>query len=106
MMLSGLAEMGSLANQAVDNSAGGLVCFDVALEGTEMDLRSVLSLVVAPEQIAVQAHGAPAAGPAAPPAAPVNGAAPARTWTGGARRGERDIRRSRRVQAQQAGTRG
>ena len=84
MMLSGLAEMGSLANQAVDNSAGGLVCFDVALEGTEMDLRSVLSLVVAPQQIAVQAHAdAPAAGATAPPVAPVNGAAPARAWTGG-----------------------
>jgi len=63
MMLAGLADMGSLCNQAVDNNTGGLVCFDLTLEGTEFDLRSVLSLVVPPEQIDVQvAHqAAPAA---------------------------------------------
>ena len=61
MMLAGLAEMGSLTRQAVDNRAGGLVCFDVALEGTEIDLRSVLSLVVPSGQIGLQAHDASAA---------------------------------------------
>jgi two-component system, chemotaxis family, sensor kinase CheA len=53
MMLAGLGEMGSLSQQAIDNQAGGLVCFQAELEGSEFDLRSVLSLVVPPEQIAV-----------------------------------------------------
>ena len=53
MMLAGLGEMGTLSNQAIDNQVGALVCFDVELEGSEFDLRSVLSLVVPPEQIAV-----------------------------------------------------
>jgi two-component system, chemotaxis family, sensor kinase CheA len=53
MMLAGLGEMGSLSKQAVANQAGGLVCFEVELEGSEFDLRSVLSLVVPPEQIAI-----------------------------------------------------
>ncbi|HWP11861.1 MAG TPA: chemotaxis protein CheA [Ramlibacter sp.] len=65
MMLAGLAEMGSLDKQSVDNTAGGLVCFEVELEGSEFDLRSVLSLVVPPEQIAVQVPNAlPARAPA------------------------------------------
>ena len=50
MMLSGLAEMGALEHQVVDNRAGGNVTFEVALDGAEMDLRSVLSLVVAPDE--------------------------------------------------------
>jgi two-component system chemotaxis sensor kinase CheA len=81
MMLAGLAEMGSLVNQSVDNRAGGLVCFDVGLAGSEMDLRSVLSLVVAPELIAVQASAgaATAPGPAAT-AAPAEASAPAAAW--------------------------
>jgi len=48
-MLAGLAEMGGVANQAIDNVAGGSVAFDVTLQGTEIDLRSVLALVVPPE---------------------------------------------------------
>ena len=61
MMLSGLAEMGGVANQSVDNVAGGSVAFDVTLEGTEIDLRSVLALVVPPDLTQV--------GPVQPPAA-------------------------------------
>ena len=49
MMLSGLAEMGAVENEAVHNVAGGSVAFDVTLEGTEIDLRSVLALVVPPD---------------------------------------------------------
>ncbi len=70
MMMSGLAEMGAVENQSFDNVAGGHVAFDAALDGTEFDLRSVLSLVVAPELIVVhpQAAGAPPpAAPATPP---------------------------------------
>jgi two-component system, chemotaxis family, sensor kinase CheA len=78
MMLAGLADMGSLCNQAVDNSAGGLVCFELTLEGSEFDLRSVLSLVVPPEQIDVQvAHqAAPVLSAPAPAMAPAAKAAP------------------------------
>jgi two-component system, chemotaxis family, sensor kinase CheA len=61
MMLAGLGEMGSLSKQAIDNQAGGLVCFEVELEGSEFDLRSVLSLVVPPEQIAIVVADDPAA---------------------------------------------
>ena len=64
MMLTGLAEMGAVENQSLDNVAGGFVSFDAALDGTEFDLRSVLSLVVAPEQIAIEA-GARGSRPAA-----------------------------------------
>jgi two-component system, chemotaxis family, sensor kinase CheA len=67
MMLTGLAEMGAVENRSLDNVSGGHVCFDAALEGTEFDLRSVLSLVVPPEQIAIQAGAAPAVKRAAPP---------------------------------------
>jgi two-component system, chemotaxis family, sensor kinase CheA len=65
MMLAGLAEMGGLANQDVVNAAGGCVAFDVTLEGSEADLRSVLSLVLAPELASVQRLDDPAK-PAAP----------------------------------------
>jgi len=68
MMLGGLAEMGSLDKGAIDNVAGGAISFELALSGTEADLKSVLSLVVAPELIAIRepaasanAEGAPAA---------------------------------------------
>jgi two-component system chemotaxis sensor kinase CheA len=82
MMLAGLAEMGSLGSEAIDNRAGGLVCFDVALEGSEMDLRSVLSLVVAPQLIAIEAHAAaPVAAAAGRTVATNNGAAPIAAWT-------------------------
>ncbi|WP_332813996.1 chemotaxis protein CheA [Ramlibacter sp.] len=75
MMLAGLAEMGSVGDTRVDNVAGGGVAFDVELEGTAMDLQSVLALLVPPELVAIeprQASGAPAAVPAgaAPPATP------------------------------------
>jgi two-component system chemotaxis sensor kinase CheA len=78
MMLAGLAEMGQLANQRVDNHPGGAVCFDVSLEGTETDLRSVLCLVVPPELVAVHERqaGAPPAGDDCPGALPPSGATP------------------------------
>ncbi|GAB3666669.1 chemotaxis protein CheA [Ramlibacter alkalitolerans] len=59
MMLTGLAEMGAVANTVVDNVEGGSVCFEVALQGAAADLQSVLALVVAPEQIALQTLEAP-----------------------------------------------
>ena len=46
MMLSGLAGMGQLGNQAVNNVAGGEIRFDISLMGAEADLKSVLTLVV------------------------------------------------------------
>jgi two-component system chemotaxis sensor kinase CheA len=57
MMLSGLSEMGAVSNAVVDNRAGGSVGFDVLLQGAAADLQSVLSLVVAPEQIQVETLG-------------------------------------------------
>jgi two-component system chemotaxis sensor kinase CheA len=57
MMLTGLSEMGSVGDTIVDNTAGGGVSFDVALEGAAADLQSVLSLVVAPELIAIETLG-------------------------------------------------
>jgi two-component system chemotaxis sensor kinase CheA len=54
MMLTGLGEMGSVANALIDNVAGGCVEFEVSLEGTATDLQNVLSLVVSPEQIAIE----------------------------------------------------
>ncbi|QJW84867.1 chemotaxis protein CheA [Ramlibacter terrae] len=54
MMLAGLGEMGTVSNTVVDNVGGGSVAFDVLLEGAAADLESVLSLVVAPERIAVE----------------------------------------------------
>jgi two-component system, chemotaxis family, sensor kinase CheA len=54
MMLAGLAEMGGIAQQSVGNVAGGTVAFDVTLEASEVDLRSVLALVVPPDLTSVQ----------------------------------------------------
>jgi two-component system, chemotaxis family, sensor kinase CheA len=60
MMLKGLAEMGTLGEIEIDNTEGGSVSFEVALEGTAHDLESVLALLVAPEQIVIeQQHAAP-----------------------------------------------
>ena len=53
MMLQGLGEMGAVDNAVIDNVPGGSVRFDVSLLGTAADLESVLSLVVAPEQITI-----------------------------------------------------
>ncbi len=58
MMLSGLAEMGSVGNTQVANVPGGEVAFDVQLEGAAADLHGVLSLVVAPELVHIETHGA------------------------------------------------
>ncbi|RYY64967.1 MAG: chemotaxis protein CheA, partial [Comamonadaceae bacterium] len=68
MMLDGLADMGAISGTSLDNVPGGAVCFDVLLEGTAADLRSVLSLVVPPEQVVVETlQAAPTAvSPAAP----------------------------------------
>jgi len=68
MMLAGLADMGGVANRAIDNVAGGSVAFDVTLQGTEADLRSVLALVVSPDLTDVAAI--PAATPVPSPIAP------------------------------------
>lgn len=65
MMLTGLSDMGTVSDTVVDNSAGGEVRFDVLLQGAAADLQSVLSLVVAPEQIAIETLGVVPA-PAAP----------------------------------------
>jgi two-component system chemotaxis sensor kinase CheA len=54
MMLQGLGEMGLVENTVVDNVAGGSVRFDVSLQGAAADLQSVLSLVVAPDQISIE----------------------------------------------------
>ena len=45
-MLTGLAGMGQLGNQTVNNVAGGEIRFDISLAGAEADLKSVLTLVV------------------------------------------------------------
>jgi two-component system chemotaxis sensor kinase CheA len=74
MMLTGLSDMGTVTDTVVDNTAGGGVSFDVLLQGAAADLQSVLSLVVAPEQIAIETLGVAASQPApqeqAKPAAP------------------------------------
>src|SRR5438105_313001 len=67
MMLGGLAEMGTVSAQAVDNVTGGSIAFEVKLEGTAADLHSVLSLLVPPEIISIEKAGGVAA--AAHPAA-------------------------------------
>jgi two-component system, chemotaxis family, sensor kinase CheA len=60
MMIGGLAEMGTVAEQVIDNTAGGCIAFEVKLEGTAADLHSVLSLLVAPEIISIEKAGAQA----------------------------------------------
>ncbi len=72
MMLTGLSDMGTVTETVVDNRAGGGVSFDVLLQGAAADLQSVLSLVVAPEQIQIETLGvAPAqAAPDAPAQGP------------------------------------
>lgn len=84
MMLTGLSDMGTVTDTVVDNTAGGEVRFDVLLQGAAADLQSVLSLVVAPEQIAIETLGVvqpaapqPAAMEAAPQLQSVAPAAPA-----------------------------
>ena len=82
MMLQGLGEMGAVANTAIDNVAGGSIRFDVSLQGAAADLQSVLSLVVAPEQISIgtlvdgtgAARDAGAGAAAAPAATPATSA--------------------------------
>ena len=84
MMLTGLSEMGTVTATVVDNTAGGGVSFDVLLQGAAADLQSVLSLVVAPEQIQIEtlgvaaAQAAPAGQPQpVPPAPALKAVAPA-----------------------------
>lgn len=92
MMLTGLADMGTVSGTEVDNRAGGSIAFDVLLQGAAADLQSVLALVVAPEHIAIQTLGVVAPAPdaplqdtlpgaprleAVPPAAPAPAPAPA-----------------------------
>ena len=57
MMLGGLSEMGTVTDTVIENVPGGCVSFDVQLEGTAADLRSVLSLLVAPELISIEKTG-------------------------------------------------
>ncbi|MBC5782443.1 chemotaxis protein CheA [Ramlibacter sp. USB13] len=61
MMLTGLSDMGTVKDAVVDNTAGGGVTFEVLLQGAAADLQSVLALVVAPEQIAIETLGVVAA---------------------------------------------
>lgn len=81
MMLTGLSEMGAVSGTVVDNTAGGSVGFDVLLQGAAADLQGVLSLVVAPEQIAIETLGvaqpAVQAAPAIEPAPALKAVAPA-----------------------------
>lgn len=78
MMLTGLADMGTVTDTVLDNRAGGGVSFDVLLQGAAADLQSVLTLVVAPEQIAIETLGVVQAAPQAPAAEPAaQAAAPA-----------------------------
>lgn len=76
MMLTGLAEMGSVSDTVLDNTAGGSVTFDVLLQGAAADLQSVLALVVAPELIAIETLGVAGALQPVPPAPPLVEAAP------------------------------
>jgi two-component system, chemotaxis family, sensor kinase CheA len=69
MMIGGLAEMGAVSEQVIDNTAGGCIAFEVKLEGTAADLHSVLSLLVAPEIISIEKAGALAVPAPAQPAA-------------------------------------
>ncbi|MFC5497827.1 chemotaxis protein CheA [Caenimonas terrae] len=69
MMLQGLGEMGVVENTVVDNVAGGSVRFDVSLQGAAADLQSVLSLVVAPDQISIETRSDGAPDPVAEAAA-------------------------------------
>jgi len=66
-MLCGLAEMGQVSGQEINNIAGGEIRFRVTLAGAEADLRSVLSLVVEPSLVhigdAAVAEPAPQATP-------------------------------------------
>ncbi|HYD77010.1 chemotaxis protein CheA [Ramlibacter sp.] len=79
MMLAGLAEMGTVGDTQLDNVAGGSVVFDVEIEGTAMDLQSVLLLLVAPELVTIEprqpagtgdAAASPVAAGASPPPLP------------------------------------
>jgi two-component system, chemotaxis family, sensor kinase CheA len=77
MMLTGLAEMGTVTGTVVDNVDGGSVCFDVALQGAAADLQSVLALVVPPEQIVLETLDVVAAQPQPTPPPVAVAAAPA-----------------------------
>lgn len=59
VMLEGLAAMGAMSDQQVDNRAGGAIAFVVELEGTADDLRSVLALVVPPELVSIEQQPIP-----------------------------------------------
>lgn len=63
MMISGLAALGVLDSQAIDNVAGGDIRFELSLAGAEADLKSVLSLVVDPTLIHVGKDPSPGARP-------------------------------------------
>jgi two-component system, chemotaxis family, sensor kinase CheA len=54
LMLAGLEDMGRVSQQDIRNETGGEIRFSVALAGAADDLRSVLSLVVAPELIGIE----------------------------------------------------
>jgi len=76
-MLDGLATMGELESPQINNIAGGEVRFSVSLAGGEADLKSVLELVVSPEQIRIEkTDGAPRGTPT--PSAPQPPVEPAR----------------------------
>ena len=70
-MLDGLGEMGELDIPDIQNVAGGEIRFGLALVGAEADLRSVLALVVAPEQIRIDKIESESVVAPAAPAKPV-----------------------------------
>jgi two-component system chemotaxis sensor kinase CheA len=53
MLMAGLADLGTLHRQELDNQAGGTIRFELDMVGMEADLVSILSLVVAPELVQV-----------------------------------------------------
>jgi two-component system chemotaxis sensor kinase CheA len=65
MMLTGLAGMGQLGEQAIHNVAGGEIRFALALAGAEADLKSVLTLVVDPALVHIGKDEAQQAAPLA-----------------------------------------
>ena len=67
MMLTGLAEMGAVSATDLANHPGGHVAFQVELEGTATDLLNVLSLLVAPELVAIEKIAEPVAEPVQSP---------------------------------------
>ena len=59
MLMAGLADLGTLSGQKINNTAGGEISFNMKMVGMEADLVSILSLVVAPELVRVTREAPP-----------------------------------------------